>query len=254
MNKRHLLYLLLILLVPYLCYADSGADNMFATANSLYAKRQFKQAQNVYQQLINKEYQSEALYYNMGNASYKAGDIALALLYYEKARKISPGDEAINFNISLANSKTVDRADHAPELFLSRWWHSVLLAISGSALAVISILLFLMASGSLILYFYAESFKVKKYSFFTAVTLFVLGIIGIIITSGQANYFNSHKEAVVFESAAAVKNLPASRAATVFEIHSGTKVRIISGNNSWLKIRLLNGHEGWIRADDVKKI
>ncbi len=254
MNRKRLLYLLLILLIPYLCYADSGADNMFGTANSLYAKRQFKQAQAAYLQLITSGYQSEALYYNMGNASYKAGDIASALLYYEKARKLSPGDEAINFNISLANSKTVDRADQAPELFLSRWWHSVLLATSGTALAVISLLLFLIASGSLILYLFAVSFKVKKYSFFTAVVLFITGIISIIIASGQASYFNAHKEAIVFESAAAIKNLPASGGPTVSEIHSGTKVRIISGNKNWLKIRLLNGHEGWIRANNVKEI
>ena len=128
MKVKRLFFCFLVLIMPHFCQAGNPADEAFTSANNAYAKKDYKQARSAYLQLIKEGYQSDALYYNMGNASYKTGDIASALLYYEKARKLSPGDKAINFNISLANSKTIDRADLLPEFFLTRWWHSFILS------------------------------------------------------------------------------------------------------------------------------
>ena len=254
MKITHLFFGFLMLLVPCLCLAGNAANEAFMSANDAYGRKDYKQAQAAYVQLINSGYQSDALYYNMGNACYKTGDIASALLYYERARKLSPGDNAVNFNISLANSKTVDRADLVPEFFLTRWWHKIILSSSSGALAVISILLFFIASACLILYFFSMSFAIKKYSFFAAIAIFLAGIVLAFIAAGQVRYFDNHKEAIVFESVLNIKNKPGIRSETVFEVHSGTKITVLKNTGGWLRVRLLNGHEGWVQATGVKEI
>ena len=254
MSIKHVLFGFLILLMPCLCAAGSAADAAFRSANHAYSRKDYKQAQIAYLQLINKGYQSDALYYNMGNACYKTGDIASALLYYERARKLSPGDDAINFNISLANSKTVDRADIVPEFFLTRWWEKIILSFSSGALAVISILLFFIASVSLIVYLFSGSFAVKKYSFFASIAIFTVGLIVVSTAAKQVQYFHNHKEAIVFESVLPIKNKPGTKSETVFEVHSGTKIGVLKSTGGWLKVRLLNGHEGWVQAASVREI
>ena len=66
----------------------------------------------------------------LGNTYYKLDDIPSALLYFEKAHKLNPADEDINFNIRLARSKTTDKLDEVPEFFATAWWHSFILFLS----------------------------------------------------------------------------------------------------------------------------
>jgi tetratricopeptide (TPR) repeat protein len=253
MHKR-LFYLLVAVILPLLSFGNDDAGSLFKKANNLYAKSQYKDALNTYQQIVDDGYQSAAVYFNMGNAEFKMGDIPSALLYYEKAHKLSPGDEDINFNLRYANLKTTDKIDAAPEFFLSRWWQVFILSFSAKVLSVWSIIFILLASGSLILYFFANSVAVKKASFYGALALFFLGIFLIFIANRQLSYFDDHKQAIVFSNSVNVKSGPVDKSGTLFVIHEGTKVNILDSNNGWVKISLANGNEGWVKTTDVKQI
>src|SRR5690606_3967693 len=80
----------------------------------------------VYKDLINSGFEGTSLYYNLGNSYYRTGKIGLAILYYEKALKLSPGDEDIRHNLALANLKTIDKVESLPKFFLFEWWDSLL--------------------------------------------------------------------------------------------------------------------------------
>jgi tetratricopeptide (TPR) repeat protein len=176
---------LAMLLLPVLCFADNTG-----MGNNYYAKGQYKEAAASYQKLVNEGYQSAEVYYNLGNAYYKLGNIASAILYYEKARLLSPGDDDINFNIRLANSKITDKVDEAPEFFISKWWNEFILSFSVNALGIASILFVLLGSAALILYFFAFSVSRKKASFYTSILLFILGAAAIVIAFSQTHYFD----------------------------------------------------------------
>ena len=190
----------------------------------------------------------------MGNASYKNDDIPSAILYYEKAHKLAPGDDDINFNIRFANSKTTDKIDEVPEFFLANWWKSFILSFSTGTLAVLSIILVFIGSAMLGLYFFAHSIAIKKSSFYISVSLFCLGIFAIFIAAMQIAYFNSHRQAIVFSGSATIKSAPADQSASLFVIHDGAKVNILDESSGWMKIRLANGNVGWIKDADVKEI
>jgi len=248
------LYILIAFVIPSVCFGADDMPAVLAGANTAYARGRYDDAVKQYQQVISAGYQSVALYYNMGNASYKSGDVPSALLYYEKAHRLSPGDEDINFNIKFANLKTTDKIDEAPEFFITKWWRGFILGISANALGWLSVLLVLMASGGLILYFFTTSVTVKKISFYSAMLFFILGVFAVFIAVMQVNYFGAHREAIVFSSSVTVKSGPVDKAGALFVIHDGTKVNVLDDNNGWLKIKLANGSEGWIKSGDVKEI
>ena len=253
-SLKRILYLVIWVVLPMLSSAKDAAHDLFEKGNASYAKSQYKEALNAYQDLLNEGYQSVAVYFNMGNASYKLGDIPSALLYYEKAHKLSPGDEDINFNIRFANLKTADKIDEAPVFFLSSWWRKFILSFSISTLSVLSVIFVLAASIILIVYFFSNSVSLKKLAFYASVTSFCLGLLTIFISGRQMSYFDAHKQAIIFSSSVSVKNGPVNSSGTLFILHDGTKVNILDNDNGWIKIRLANGNEGWIKSGDVKEI
>ena len=253
-NLKQILYLVVCILIPMVSFGNKTPRELFEQGNASYAKSQYKEALNAYQDLLNEGYQSVAVYFNMGNASYKLGDIPSALLYYEKAHKLAPGDEDINFNIRFANQKTTDRIDEAPEFFLSSWWRKFILSFSISTLSVLSVIFVLAASIILIVYFFSNSVSLKKLAFYASVTSFCLGLLTIFISGRQMSYFDAHRQAIIFSSSVPVKNAPVNSSGTLFILHDGTKVNILDNDNGWIKIRLANGNEGWIKSGDVKEI
>jgi tetratricopeptide (TPR) repeat protein len=249
-----ILYLVIGLILPVITFGNDNVNVLFAKGNAYYAKAQYKDALNTYQQILNDGYQSPAIFYNIGNASYKSGDIPSALLYYEKAHKLAPGDEDINANIRFVNLKTTDKIDQVPEFFLANWWKTFILSFSTSALSILSIILVLGGSVFLIIYFFTGSISIKKTSFYASITLFFLGVFIIFVAGMQISYFKWHRQAIVFSSSVTVKSGPVDQSANLFVIHEGTKVNVLENSNGWMKIGLVNGNEGWIKMSDAKEI
>ena len=94
-------------------------------ANEAYKEGKYELADSLYTEVMNKEGVSSALYYNLGNAKYKQGEIAYAILYYEKALKVSPDNEDAKYNLELAKSQTVDKIETMEKFVLSEWNQSI---------------------------------------------------------------------------------------------------------------------------------
>jgi len=251
---KRFVYLVALLAAPLLSSAAEGTGALFSKGNDLYAKGQYKESLAAYQQLIDQGYQSAAVYFNMGNASFKNDDIASAVLYYEKAHKLAPGDDDINYNLKYVNLKTTDKIEEVPEFFLSRRWHGFILSFSTGTLAVWSIIFVLLGSAILALYFFAGSVIVKRASFYGMILFFFFGVFTVFVANRQLSYFEDHPEAVVFSPSVNVKSGPVDNANTLFVIHDGTKVNVLDNSNGWTKISLANGNEGWIKQGDFKEI
>jgi tetratricopeptide (TPR) repeat protein len=253
MMKR-ITYLIVLLALPFAGFANDEANMLFAKANGQYAKANYKDAVQSYQNILKGGYQSATVYFNLGNSYYKLGDIPSAILYYEKAHRLNPGDEDINTNIQIANLKTTDKIEATPDFFLTKWWEAFVLCCPVSTLGWLSILLFIAGCAVLIVYLYAATVGLKRAAFYTAIGLLFFGLVTIFMAANQVHYFASHRQAIVFNNSVTVKSEPGQGAKALFVIHEGTKVDVLENNNTWLRVKLLNGNEGWIQLNDVKDI
>ena len=250
---RQGLFLLSLLSLPLISWS-SDYSTLYKNGNEHYKKAQYQAAIKSYQQILDDGYKSEAVYFNLGDAYFKLGDIPSALLYYEKAHKLAPGDEDINFNIYFASSKTTDKVEPNPEFFVTRWWYSCILFFSLDTLSLLSVVFFIAGSGLLVLYLFATIVSLKKSSFYTGILMLFAGLLFVFIANRQQHYFNDHHQAIIFSGSVSVKSAPGEQAGILFVLHDGTKVNILDNNNSWIKIQLANGIEGWIQQSDVKEI
>ncbi|EHQ30171.1 Tetratricopeptide TPR_1 repeat-containing protein [Mucilaginibacter paludis DSM 18603] len=244
----------MLIAAPLTAKADDQVNSLFTKGNDQYAKAKYQDAVKTYQAILDKGYQSAVVYFNMGNAYYKLGEIPSAVLYYEKAHKLAPGDEDIKFNIQLANAKTTDKIEATPGFFLTNWWNAFILCCSVNSLGIITVLLIGAGFGVLTFYLFAQSVGLKKASFYGALALIFLGLVTALMGASQVHYFAAHHQAVVFNNAVTVKSEPGAASKNLFVIHDGTKVDILEDNNGWMRIRLSNGNEGWMMATDVKPI
>lgn len=245
---------LLFLAMPLLSFANEQPEVLLKKGNAAYAKGQFKEALAAYQQVLDAGYVSVALYFNMGNAHYKLADMPDAILNYEKAAKLAPGDEDIKLNLKLANLKITDRIEEAPEFFLSTWWKAFIFFFSANTLSVITVISFILGFVLLIAYLFLVDLLPKKIAFYTGIVILALGLITLLMVNVQSGYLDGHPQAIVFSGAADVKSGPDLKQKTLFVIHAGTKLKIKESNNGWIKIELANGNSGWIAAADVKEI
>jgi len=90
-----------------------GQENnaLITEGNKAYADGLYNNAISSYTKVLDEGYESADLYYNLGNACFKTDDLASAILYYEKALKLSPNDDDIVFNLNVANSRITDKIE-----------------------------------------------------------------------------------------------------------------------------------------------
>jgi tetratricopeptide (TPR) repeat protein len=243
----------LFLVVSQIAFASESEDLM-KQGNQFYQDKQYEKAIDTYQKIITMGYVGTSLYYNLGNSYYRDGKIGYAILYYEKALELSPGDDDVIHNLAIANLKTVDKIDTLPKFFLFQWWETVLAMFPVSGWTLVVYLFYLLLLCSIGLYFFARGLNIQRYSVFAGMisALFLIAAATLWIVSLNREF--TVKNAVVVEPTAAVKLAPDSTSNDAFVIHEGLKVRELDHVGSWVKIRLQDGKEGWIEGNEIGTI
>ncbi|MFQ6617139.1 MAG: tetratricopeptide repeat protein [Fidelibacterota bacterium] len=222
--------------------------------NISYEDGKFKQAVEFYEKIIEKGFESGALYYNLGNAYYKIGNIGKSILYYEKSLKFLPRDEDVKFNLKLAKLRTADKIQPTPRFIADRVIHSVTGFFNLYEWITISLVFYILSITLTIVYILYTGNKIRmilKYIIIPSVLIFS---IAIFVVAGKAGIFGQKSRAIIMEKEIAVVSAPNSSATQLFLIHEGTKVEVREKDNNWFKIKLEDGKSGWIPANSLEII
>lgn len=245
MIVTYLIFVSINFLQPASLFAQS-ADDLMLEANKYYQEQQYNTAIEFYNKIISQGYESSALFYNLGNAYFKAGDLGKAILYYEKGLKLSPGDDDITFNLRIANSRTVDKITELPKLFIVEWWEKLITSFSTSGWAFLTVVIFWIFLGAIGLFIFAKKIRVQKISLMVSSFVLALLIVSVVILISRYNHEVVKNYGVLTEQIYSVKGAPDSRSNDIFVIHEGIKFTIEDQVNEWYKIRLADGKVGWI--------
>lgn len=240
---------LLLLLFPLGASAVTKAE-----ADSAYVRGEYQLAITDYEALL-KQGGSAELYYNLGNAYYRTENITKAVLNYERALLLSPGDPDIRFNLQIARSKTIDKIVPESEMFFITWYHALVNLMSVDAwarMALISLALVIML---LLVYLFASRIWLRKVGFFGGILLLIVFVLSNLFAWQQKQNLLFRKGAIVTASSVTVKSTPAKNGTDLFILHEGTKVNITDGSmRGWLEIRIADGKEGWIERNKLEEI
>lgn len=225
-----------------------------AMADSAYAKQQYQEAITYYEALLRQGVSAD-LYYNLGNAYYRTEDITRAVLNYERALLLSPGDKDIKYNLQLARSMTIDKITPESEMFFFTWYHSVVNLMSVDGWARTALIMLAIAILLALCYLFSERMWLRKAGFFGCLIALVVFVVANIFAYQQKDQTLNRKGAIVTAPSVQVKSTPASNGTDLFILHEGTKVEVTdSSMKEWKEIRVADGKEGWLETAAIELI
>ena len=243
------------LLLAMICFGGTSAKAVTKNnADTEYQKGNYQQAIRDYEEIL-KNGESAEIYFNLGNAYYRTDNITKAVLNYERARLLSPGDDDINFNLQFARSKTIDKITPQSEMFFVTWYKSLVNFTSVDNWAKTGILCIVMALLLVLLYLFGPQLMLRKIGFFGGLAFFVIFLLSNLFAFQQKQALDNRTGAIIISPSVNIKKTPAKNSADQFVLHEGTRVDIIDkGMTDWRCIRVGDGREGWIETKAIEEI
>ena len=252
-----LLLLVISIAIPSAAQAQKSAAPVHVTkamGDSAYVRQQYQQAIADYEALLKKGVSAD-VYYNLGNAYYRTDNITRAVINYERALLLSPGDPDIRVNLQLARSKTIDKIIPESEMFFVTWYRSLVNIMSVDGWATMSLVSLAIAIILALCYLFSGRVWMQKTGFFGAFAMIVIFGLSNLFAWQQKDQLVNRTGAIVISPAAAVKSTPANGGTDLFIIHEGTKVEITdSSMKEWKEVRIADGKEGWIKTSMIEMI
>lgn len=222
--------------------------------NHLYEQGDYKAAAQKYERIIFLGYESGALYYNLGNSYFRLNDIGNSILYYERAKKLLPEDEAVQFNLELANLLAVDRIVAPPQFFLANYFTALKNLFTINQLCWLVIVLYGALMVVLIVRVFIGNIKVRTVSTIALTCVIVPFLLFSLVLGARVHEKHNKIEGIIMAEQVGVKSEPSQTSAEQFYLHVGAKVRIEGESGEWLRIRLADGKTGWLIKDTLEII
>ncbi len=254
MSDKLKFYVLTFLSV--LCSFVNANENiaLLDSANIAYSKAEYNKAARLYDSIIKSGLEAPEIYFNMGNAYYKSNNIALAILNYERALKLNPGNEDFNFNLKLANQRIEDKIDAAPQLFLTQWKNSIVDLMTEKFWSKLCILLVIASLLLFALFITTQHRGLKQSGFFGGSILIILSVTIFFVARHKYYLTINGTEAIITSPSITVTGSPNEKGTKLFILHEGTKVNITQQDSSWVEIKIANGNTGWIKSYQLERI
>ncbi len=250
------LLIALLLMLPSVSRAeDSYLDSLWQKGVESYSQGRWDESVNAWQSISQVGVVSPELYYNLGNAYYKSGDCARAVLNYERALKVDPSYSDARYNLEFANAQLRDKIDSVPEFVLKNWMRKLSYLLSSNTWAVLSLVLFALALALLLMFLRGASTVMRRTGFYGAIVIFLLSVNALGMSLWQKSMFQTRDEAIVMAPVSSVKSSPSAESSKdLFVLHEGTKVTITDGLGDWYNIELSDGRQGWIKKSEIEVI
>ena len=249
---RSTLSLLVVVLIIVSCGVqaknNTSAQEDFFEANRAYKNDQFQEAVDGYLKLIENGIENGHIYYNLGNAYYRLGDLGKAILFFERARLSIPRDDDLIFNLSHARNQAVDAVADVQTFSLSDF-----LGLDSLNLYEV-FLVFTIINCFFFFILGIRLYKKTEWSFYLSIFLVIVIGIGGCALALKWYQFTTDDRAVVLSDEVEVRAGPDPGDTALFKIHEGTIVHHERSEGDWVLLHLSKDKRGWARAKQLERI
>lgn len=217
--------------------------NAFDQANHLYEQGKYAEAIGAYQAILESAQASAALYFNLGNAYFKSGQIGRAIHAYEMAEQIAPRDPDLRANLRFARDQV-----RGPTLTRPAWqrW---LARLSLNEWTIV-------ASATLWLFFALLSLRQLRPSMKAALRVYTLGLgaaaCGLCACLALAvRETRLSNRAIVVVPETPVRQAPLNESQVAFTVRDGAELRVLDHKGDWLQVASDPQNTGWLPSDQL---
>lgn len=225
---------------------------LFADANTQYAEGNYAEAATQYEQILQEQPTAE-VYYNLGNAYFKQGELAQSILAYERALRLKPSFKDAKHNLQFAQSRIIDNIEDTQSFFLSNWLKAIRNALSQRVWMVGSIVLFIMALVGFFLFAFSQTLWLRKTAFYCSVIALVVSVMACANAGSLYQRDTQRSEAIITQGIVNAKSSPDRSGNDLFTVHEGTKVEIHEVIGDWCCVHVGN-NIGWMPLEYLERI
>lgn len=232
-----------ILLAAPLCALSAepaaALQNQFVRAQQAYDEGRVQEAITLYEHILSQGYYAHELFYNLGNAHYRSGDIGSAALNYRRAQYLKPRDEDTRYNLYYILQRA--GAIHgAPSRFERLWF-----TLSRNEWMALAVALYWLTAGLL-------AYATLTYNWrATVLRALAMGVALIALSVSGIWYWTSlerRPEVVVLEPGQEALFGPLEGSTAHYAVPEGSIARVTGDSDIWYRIEV-DGQTGWIRKD-----
>lgn len=235
-------------------------------AEEAYGRGDFEQAEKLYTETIEKEGVSAGILYNLGNTYYRLGKDGEAMLCYERAKRLSPGNEEINQNLNFLRNKVQDankgelqgkggNVEPDQESFIEGIYRMIAVDTQSDNWAVFAVMSFILLLGAVAMYIFTPNVLARKTGFFSGLVFAGFTAIFLIFAFMGAHQYERQDEMVLTDFTTELKQQPDEKSNSVSTpLHKGTKLRVLEtvpgkDGSKWLKVKLNSDNVGWVKEE-----
>jgi tetratricopeptide (TPR) repeat protein len=223
---------------------DKNPSALFFSANALYSDERYAEAADAYEKVLESRVESGAVHYNLGNAHFKAGSLGQAVLAYERARRLIPGDPDLAANLAFAREQAGDvqrppllariafplaermSTDSLLLLAAGAWW-AMLVVLTGAALLP----------------------RIEKPARRFALCSSLVLVVALASAAYRYRTLELPRFAVVTSSnEATVRYEPSANGTAFYNVKPGAVLRIVGARAGWSQVSTRDGRRGWVEA------
>lgn len=230
-----------------------SAEELFAQANQAYQAKNYSEAIKKYEAILAKDLQSAELHYNLGNAYYRTNTLGKAILNYEKALKIAPGNEDIQKNLEIAESQKQDDITTLPPFFLTQWWNGLSSVFSSTIWGILTLLFLWLSAAGWALWIRGATRESRKKGFTSGIVLLIIAFLPLLLGWNRLQQETNSQEAIIIIKTT-LHSAPDADSQEIIPLHQGTKVQLLDKIDTWYKVKLGDGEQGWLAEEVIGKI
>jgi tetratricopeptide (TPR) repeat protein len=230
-------------LIPSVC---AQSDAQFAKANQEYADRNFKEAIDGYDQLVRSGQWSANLFYDLGNAYFRAGDFGHAILNYERALALDRHHPEADANLRIVRdeARALELTPTLAERYLkfanvNQFTIASAIALWVATFCIVALIFARRRSGAVI------ALSIVSLSIFA---------VAIFATYELDDGSNGRALAIVTGMNVQARVATADNANSVLALPPGSEIRVLSNRGDWIYAALPNNLRGWVPAKSAEAV
>ena len=228
--------------------SDLEPQTAFFQGNAAYAEGRYVDAVRHYELALGKERGSGPLYFNLGNAHFKNGQLGLAIVDYQRAHRLLPRDPDVAANLFYAQELTGTVMEPVP------LWQRLAFPIADRATPseLVAAATFLWFGFWAMLATRLVSARARTACNRAA---WVIGVVLLVVVSNltfQLVQSELRQTAVVTVAGETpVRFEPLTNGTAHFPVREGALLDITDERDGWLQVRRQDGRRGWLPRDAV---
>lgn len=245
----------LIILALMFCVGISFATNEHCigieSGTKAYNEGEFERAIDEWRSCVDNGYENADLFFNLGNAYFRNGNLGFSIYYYKTALKLRPNDEDIQHNLNFAQSMTKDKVENEEENPILSTLFKIHHALSLKVQLFILLGLFWFIAIISVVHVLVRSGRSKNIC--TGVVFCTTIIFGIIGASAAYKIIVAETEitGVVTAKDADVTSAPNDKSQTLNTLSEGTCFSVLSEQGNFVEIQLGESIRGFVKKSNV---